>query len=105
MTQECSVLLLILPLIAVAGVVSTVRKFRLSRVAVALLAALVVMVAANQVRIQLIGQFIRWFGFSHGYPIAHTFIGSVIALVGFAAGIALFVRIATSGRRTGDPTP
>ncbi|MDH6119786.1 exosortase/archaeosortase family protein [Kitasatospora sp. GAS204B] len=96
-TAECTVLILLVPLMAAGTVLMACTRISLARITAALAAAGVIIIAANQLRLALILLFIRAWGMQTGYEISHKFVGSLVALAGFALGFLVLFKIL--GRR------
>jgi exosortase/archaeosortase family protein len=99
-TNECTVLLLIVPMLFTAGLITLFRRFRVPRVLLGLLAGVVIVGVTNQLRILLIAWATQRYGLGVGYEVTHKFVGSVLALLGFAVGLLAMLKIAP-GRRVG----
>ncbi|NYE95984.1 exosortase/archaeosortase family protein [Psychromicrobium silvestre] len=93
-TFECTVLLLILPLTALSALLLAFTKTSWTRVASGLLVSSAVVLVINQLRLALIAFTTQTWGLDFGYQIGHRFIGSLIALFGFALGFLIVLRIA-----------
>jgi exosortase/archaeosortase family protein len=98
-TNECTVLLLIIPMLFIAGLIILFRRFRVHRVLFGLLMGLLVVVLTNQVRVLLIAWATQHYGFHPGYEVSHKLVGSVLAIFGFALGVLVMFRLAP-GRRS-----
>lgn len=101
-TPECSVLLMLIPLMALFGLLLGLGRLKNRNLLLATAVAAVIMIAINQLRLAMIIGFIRLFGFPRGYPISHIYIGSVFAVFGFALAIFVFIKIAS---RDGSHAP
>ncbi len=97
-TNECTVLLLIAPMLFIAGLIVLFRRFRIHRVLLGLAAGVLVVTVTNQVRVVLIAWSTQQFGFGTGYEVSHKFAGSVLAIVGFALGTLVMFRLAPGVR-------
>lgn len=94
-TPECSVLLMLIPLAALFGLLLGLGRLRTRNLFIGLMVAALIMILVNQLRLALIVGAIRMFGFARGYPITHIYVGSVLAVFGFAIAIYLFIKIAS----------
>lgn len=92
-TPECSATILLAPLIILAGGLLAGTRVRWIRTLTGTAVMIAVVLAVNVLRIALIGVFSKQWGMDTGYPIAHTFIGSAIAIIGFALGLAALLLI------------
>jgi exosortase/archaeosortase family protein len=100
-TAECTALILIAPLLLLAAALLLFGRAPWWRTALGVAAMVTVVTVVNEVRLALIGySTLRW-GIDQGYEISHTFVGSVIGIVGFALGLAVLVLITVGGKRTG----
>jgi exosortase/archaeosortase len=74
-----------------------------SRIAKALIAAAVVMVGGNLLRIGVIAIAVRLGGLGTGYQLGHLILGSIISIIGIAIALTLLtvilVRRGRKGRR------
>jgi exosortase/archaeosortase family protein len=99
-TNECTVLLLIVPMLFIAGLIILFRRFRIHSVLFGLLMGVLVVALTNQVRMLLIAWATEQYGFGLGYELSHKFVGSVLAILGFALGVLVMFRLAP-GKRAG----
>jgi exosortase/archaeosortase family protein len=97
-TPLCSTVVLVAPLLAIAGVVM-VFGLRAQRVALGLLAALVLAAASNLARYIGAAVALQRFGLA-GFDLVHEYLGSLLVIFGFAAAIVLLLWVATRDRRT-----
>ncbi|SES37657.1 exosortase P [Actinokineospora terrae] len=95
MSPECTSAFLVLPLLVVAAVMVALRGRIAGRVLVALLLAGIAVVVVNQLRVLTLVGLIDWLGTDQGYYWGHTFLGSIVSVVGGAAALVLFVWKAT----------
>ena len=95
MSPECTSAFLVLPLVVVGAVMIALRPRIRNRVLVALAAAVVAVVVVNQVRILTLVGLIDGLGTDRGYYWGHTMLGSMVSVLGGAAALILFVRLAT----------
>ena len=99
-TNECTVLLLIVPMLFIAGLIILFRRFRVHNVLFGLVMGVLVVTFTNQVRVLLIAWATAHYGFDLGYEVSHKFVGSVLAILGFALGVLVMFRLAP-GKRAG----
>jgi len=97
-TTMCSSVILVTPLLILAGIMLMVRSFRLGRVFAGLGVALVLSIFCNMVRFAGIGLALRAWGMT-GFNIVHHWVGSVFVILGFAASFLLLIRIAAGTRK------
>lgn len=98
-TAECTALILIAPLIVLAAVLLVFTRARAWRIAVGLVLMWVIITAVNEARLALIGFSSSTWGIDLGYTISHTYVGSVIGIFGFVAGLAALLITAGTVRR------
>lgn len=101
LSQQCGVLLLVVPVLLTAALLSRSRAIRSGRLAVGLAVAVLGLIAVNQLRLGLIAWCIRWVGFDDGFPLGHLFLGSILSIFGLIAAIVCLVRICRPHPRTG----
>jgi exosortase/archaeosortase family protein len=102
-TNECTVVLLIVPMLFLAGLISLFRRFGVRSVLLGLVMGAAAVVLTNQVRIVLIAWATETYGIGLGYELTHKFFGSVLAIAGFSGGLLLMLRLAPHlfGKRKG----
>lgn len=96
-TPECSALVLISPLLILGAFFLSSQRVRWGRGIAGILAMLVVILIVNQLRFALIAWATQTWGIDPGYEITHKFVGSLLGIAGFVAG--LIVLITVSGLR------
>jgi len=102
-TAECCSALLVAPAALLAAVMTTRRRVPLHRILAGFTAAVLLVLASNQIRLAVIAWFIHQFGFGEGYRLGHAIVGSLITLF-FAAmsiGVLLWVALAHRGPSEG----
>lgn len=100
LTTLCSTVVLLVPLFLLgAGLLAWLRRSPAWRIGAGIVAALIVAVAANQLRLALLVGLWRWQGRA-GFDLGHRYLGSIEVIILFALSMFLMVRIATGGRRT-----
>ncbi|MBB5957521.1 exosortase/archaeosortase family protein [Saccharothrix tamanrassetensis] len=95
MTPECTSAFLVVPLLLVGAAMIALRPRITRRVLVALAAATAAVVVVNQFRVLSLVGLVRWLGVDTGYYWGHTLLGSVVSVLGGAAALVAFVRLAT----------
>jgi exosortase/archaeosortase family protein len=100
-TAECTIAILAAPILAFSAAMIGFTRVRAWRWLVALLAGLGLIVLVNQLRLGLIAWATLNYGLDVGYEISHTLVGSIMAIVGFAASILMMLVIMTGKRRRG----
>ncbi|MBM7772355.1 exosortase/archaeosortase family protein [Actinokineospora baliensis] len=95
MSPECTSAFLVLPLLVIAAVMIALRGRIAGRVLGALAVATAVVIAVNQLRVLTLVGLIDWLGTDQGYYWGHTFLGSMVSVIGGAAALVLFVWQAT----------
>ncbi len=106
-TPDCSVALLIVPLLLLGTALVLPVRLGLRRVLSAVAAAAAVLIAGNLLRIGAIAVAVRVAGPDIGYEVGHLVIGSAISVVFIGSSLILMTYIITSHRnRTAlSPTP
>lgn len=101
LTGECTVAYLMVALLIGTAPLLLLRKLAPLRTLLAVTVALALLVLANLARLTAIGATVSEFGRDPGLTIAHTYLGSVLTVVGTcAAGVAFAaILIGRSGRR------
>jgi exosortase/archaeosortase family protein len=99
-TMECSALLVISPLAVVTALMLMFTRIGWLRATAALTTSMVVTFVINQLRLGLITWTTQTWGLDFGYELGHRFIGSLIALFGFAAGFVIILWITLKPHRT-----
>lgn len=98
LTSECSVAYLVAALLIGSAPLMLLRQLSPWRTAMAVAVALTVLVLVNVARLTAIGATVSTWGRDPGLAIAHTYLGSVLTVVGTcAAGLAFAVTLL--GRR------
>jgi len=93
LTSECSVAYLLAALLIGAAPLMLLRKLSPWRTAAAITAGALVLVLVNVVRLTAIGATVSDLGRDPGLTIAHTYLGSVLTVVGTCAAGVLFAAI------------
>ena len=96
-TNECSTAVLIIPFLLIMGGVGLRPTVRVSRVVLATLAGIGMLLAVNVIRIGGIGWATYHWGTTDGYRWSHLVIGSLLALAGFALSVLVALRILVRG--------
>jgi exosortase/archaeosortase family protein len=97
-TNECTVMMLIVPMLFIAGFLVLFRRFQIHSVLAGVLCGVVVVAITNQLRVLLIAWATQRYGFGWGYELSHKFAGSVLAIVGFSFGALVMFRLAPGFR-------
>lgn len=92
-TMECTALILLTPLAMVCALMLILTRIGLLRALLALIISVTATFILNQFRLGLIAWTTQTWGMDLGYEIGHRFIGSLIALFGFALGFLIFLWI------------
>lgn len=92
-TPECSVLLLIIPILLVLSFFSLHGRTPLPRVIFAAVAASAGLFVVNQFRLGVIAVATNIWGMDPGYELSHVLVGSIIGILGFVGALlgALFI--------------
>jgi exosortase/archaeosortase family protein len=97
-STQCGVMLLIVPLMIVAALVVRSPTVPTRRAFAAVFGGALFLVAANQLRLVIIGYCAKWFGFTTGFPLGHLIIGSLWSLAAVGLSIVVFARLAGARR-------
>lgn len=92
-TPECTALVLLVPLVLLASGLIVFTRAASWRVFTAVAAMWLVVTVINELRLASIGLATLQWGVDPGYQISHTFVGSVIGIAGFVAGLAVLLRL------------
>lgn len=98
-TPECTALILLVPLIVIAGILLVFTRAAAWRIGAGVLAMYAVVTLVNEVRLALIAVATVEWGVDVGYPISHVYVGSVIGILGFVAGLAVLLIVAGTTRK------
>lgn len=98
-TPECSSAYVVGPLLCLFGGLLLLRRLSTRRVLVGLAAGLGVVVLTNLFRVGLIALAVDTWGRGAAFWWSHVVVGSLIAIVGNIAGIALAISVAFGHRR------
>jgi exosortase/archaeosortase family protein len=93
-TTLCSTVVLVTPLLALAGILLLMPSLRLTRVLLGLATALALAVACNLARYAAASYALQHWGRS-GFDLVHEYLGSLLVIFGFALAFILLLRIAT----------
>jgi len=99
LTSECSVAYLLAALLVGAAPLMLLRQLSPWRTAAAITAGAAVLVAVNVARLTAIGATVSGLGRDPGLTIAHTYLGSVLTVVGTCAAGLLFAAILIGRRK------
>ena len=89
LTSECSVAYLLAAFLIASAPLMILRKLSARRTALAIAVTTVILVVVNIVRLTAIGATVSEVGTDPGFQIAHTYLGSVLTILGACgAGIA-----------------
>lgn len=98
-TAECTSLILIGPLLATAAALLATTKVRWWRISLGSVVMIAIVTAVNEFRLALIAYATQTWGIDPGYEVSHTFVGSVIGIFGFVAGLAALLLIGLGRQR------
>jgi exosortase/archaeosortase family protein len=107
-STQCGALLLAVPLWFAAALVVRSPNVSIVRTGIAVLFGAAGLIAANQLRVAMIGAFSRWLGFKQGFPLGHLLIGSLFSLLAIGLSVLCFLRVvksSISAERTGQVPP
>lgn len=86
-TPECSVLLLIVPILLVLSFFSLHGRTPLSRVILAAVVTTAGLLVVNQIRLGVIAVATNIWGMDPGYELSHVLVGSLIGILGFVGAL------------------
>jgi exosortase/archaeosortase family protein len=98
-TVECTILVLIVPILVFAAATIAFTRVSITRWFLATLAGAALLVLVNQIRLGVIAFATLTWGLDPGYEISHTFVGSALALVGFAGSVILMLTLISTKKR------
>lgn len=98
-TELCSAIVVVAPLMILAALMMVLKRFKVSTVLIALAVGLGIVVVANLVRMAAIAFGWDRFGQS-GFNAVHLGYGSIFALLAFATGILVFLRLSFGKKRS-----
>jgi exosortase/archaeosortase family protein len=90
-TAECTVLIILIPLLLLAAAIIGLTRVAWWRAALGIVATVLIVLAVNVARLAFIGWATQQWGIGFGYTLSHTFVGSVIGIAGFVVGLAVLV--------------
>jgi len=91
-TQQCGVMLLICPILLLAGFLVRSPNVNLLKTISAVAVSAMALIGANQFRIALIGWSIKLLGFERGFPLGHLVLGTILSIVAVCASGIIFTR-------------
>lgn len=97
-TAECTAIILVAPILVLTATIILFTRAPLWRVGLGVVAMFVVITVINEIRLAFIAWATMRFGVDAGYPMAHVLVGSIVGILGFAAGLAALLLISL-GRR------
>jgi exosortase/archaeosortase family protein len=98
-TTLCSTVVLVSPLLALAGIMLVLPRFTIRDVGQGLGVALALVTLCNFMRYALTALAMQAWG-QQGFDLLHHWLGSVLVILGFAVAIILLLRIGTRRRPT-----
>jgi exosortase/archaeosortase family protein len=99
LTSECSVAYLLAALLIGAAPLMLLKQLSPVRTAIAIAVAAGILILVNVARLTAIGATVSEWGRDPGLTIAHTYLGSVLTVVGSCAAGIGFVGVLLGGRR------
>ncbi|NUT43681.1 MAG: exosortase P [Thermoactinospora sp.] len=100
-TPECTSAFLALPLLIVTAAIVWLRRRVTVWPLLALVVAVTLMFATNQVRILTVVVLIKGMGYESGYYWGHTMIGSIVSVIGIGLSLAAYAYLVIR-RSAGD---
>lgn len=98
-TPECTVVVLVAPMLLFGAALALHRRTGLARALWATVAGCVLLTVVNQFRIGLIIWATQQWGLDPGYEISHKLVGSVIGIGGFVGAVIVALVIVGAGRK------
>jgi exosortase/archaeosortase family protein len=98
-TAECTVLIILIPLLLIAAVMIALTRTPWWRSTLAVAATISIVMIVNIIRLAFIGWATQLWGISFGYTMSHTFAGSLIGIIGFVLGLTALILIMGTRRR------
>jgi exosortase/archaeosortase family protein len=105
LTSECSVAYLLAALLIGAAPLMLLKQLSPARTAIAVAVAALILILVNVARLTAIGATVSEWGRDPGLTIAHTYLGSVLTVVGSCAAGVAFVAVLLGGHRTRRSAP
>ena len=102
-TPECTVAVMIGPLLISVAVVAAVRRLRPWRPLVGAAVGAALLTIVNFARLLIIAEAIHLFGDRAAFWWSHVVIGSLLSLAGFLGALAFAIRFSFADGRTGGP--
>ena len=99
LTSECTMAYMLGAFMLGGGPLLLVRRLRMTRVIAALLAAALVLMTVNVLRLTAIGMSIMAWG-QNGFSVSHVYLGSLLTFVGTSLAGAAFVLVLMARRGT-----
>ncbi|GAA4166505.1 hypothetical protein GCM10022286_31250 [Gryllotalpicola daejeonensis] len=96
-TTLCSTVILVTPLLAIAGVLLLVRPLALGRVLIGLAVGVGIVTVCNLLRYGFAAFAMQGWG-NDGFELVHRYLGSLLVIAGFIAAFILLLRVATTRR-------
>lgn len=97
-TNECTSAIVVLPIVALTGVLVASSRLASRRLVRAASAASGVFIVVNLIRLVLIADVSRRWGIEIGYRWSHVWVGSMITVAGAAVACATYLRALGIGR-------
>jgi exosortase/archaeosortase family protein len=99
-TNECTTAVLVIPFLVIMGCLALRSSVALSRVLLATLLGVVMLILVNVLRIGGIAWATYHWGLATGYEVSHLVVGSLFALAGFVLSVMVTFRFLV---RSGNP--
>lgn len=98
-TTECSVAYVVGPLLMLCGLLATLRRLPLRRIAVAAAAGVALIACVNLLRISMVAMAVTHSSTDRAMWWWHVVIGSIVSLLGVGLGLGTTIRVAFGGGR------
>ncbi|QGN58686.1 hypothetical protein GKE56_13280 [Nostocoides sp. HKS02] len=96
-TTGCTTVVLLAPFLLIMAAIAARSPVPVARVAAAATAGSAMLVAVNVIRLTGIAWATSVWGLAHGFEISHFLVGSIFAILGFAAALVVSVRLLVGG--------
>lgn len=103
LTSECTVAYLLAALFIGGAPLMLLRRLSPRRTAIAIIVTATILTLVNVIRLTAIGAAVSQWGIDRGFSIAHTYVGSVLTIVGTSVAAIVFGAVLIGRRKTHRP--
>jgi exosortase/archaeosortase family protein len=96
-TTGCTTVVLLVPFLLIMAAIAAKSPVPVTRVVAAATVGSAMLVVVNLIRLTGIAWATSVWGLTHGFEISHFLVGSIFAIVGFAAALVVSVRLLVGG--------